>query len=64
VLASLLLLAPFVDEGIGHVFGIPLPWFGFIVWLLIGLVVYFLYGRRHSHVGKEEAGAIALEPTP
>jgi len=55
--AFLLLLAPFVDSGIGHVLGIPLPWFGFIVWLLIGLVVYFAYSRSHSTVGRNEAAA-------
>jgi APA family basic amino acid/polyamine antiporter len=59
VLASLLLLAPFVDEGIGRVMGIPLPWFGFIVWLLIGMVIYFIYSRNSSIVGKEEAAAAA-----
>ena len=57
--AFLLLLAPFVDKGIGHVMGIPLPWFGFIVWLLVGLVVYFAYGRSHSHVGIQESAAPA-----
>ncbi len=39
------------------VYGIPLPWLGFIVWLLIGFVVYFLYSRSHSAVGIEEASA-------
>ncbi len=29
---------------------IPLPWAGFIVWLLIGMVLYFVYGRRNSTV--------------
>jgi len=38
-------------------FGIPSPWFGFIVWLAIGLVVYFAYSRKHSTVGKDEANA-------
>jgi basic amino acid/polyamine antiporter, APA family len=57
VLAFGLLLAPFFDSGIGKVLGLPLPWFGFIVWLLIGLGVYFGYSRSHSTVGKEEAAA-------
>jgi cell division protein FtsB len=26
-------------------------WERFLVWLLIGLVVYFLYGARHSRIG-------------
>ncbi|MEJ7767076.1 MAG: amino acid permease [Chitinophagaceae bacterium] len=30
-------------------------WLRFLLWLLIGLVVYFLYGRRHSKLGKETA---------
>jgi basic amino acid/polyamine antiporter, APA family len=58
VLSGALLLAPFapvVGNGLGHVFGIPLPWFGFIVWLLIGMVIYFLYSRSHSNVGLDEA---------
>jgi basic amino acid/polyamine antiporter, APA family len=55
VCAFALLLAPFIDKGIGHILGIPLPWFGFVVWLVIGLGLYFAYGRKHSHVGVEEA---------
>ena len=31
----------------------PLPWLGFIVWLIVGLVLYFSYGRSHSTVGKD-----------
>ncbi len=59
VLACLLLLAPFVDAGVGHVMGIPLPWFGFIVWLLIGMVIYFAYSRNASIVGREEKASSA-----
>jgi len=33
---------------------IPLPWFGFVVWTLIGLVFYYAYGRKHSTVGAQE----------
>jgi basic amino acid/polyamine antiporter, APA family len=40
-----------------RVFGIPLPWFGFIVWLMIGLCFYYAYGRQHSTVSKSEATA-------
>ena len=45
---ALIVLGPLLSTGIGHIWGIPLPWFGFIVWLLIGLPIYFAYGRSHS----------------
>ena len=41
--------------GSPKVIGIPLPWLGFIVWLLIGFIVYFTYSRGHSTVGIDEA---------
>lgn len=30
-----------------------ITWIGFIVWLIIGLIVYFVYGRKHSIVQNE-----------
>jgi APA family basic amino acid/polyamine antiporter len=30
-------------------------WMRLIVWLIIGLVVYFYYGRHHSHLAKDNA---------
>jgi APA family basic amino acid/polyamine antiporter len=31
-----------------------ITWIGFIIWLIIGLIVYFVYGRKHSIVQNEE----------
>ena len=41
--------------GSPRLWGIPVPWFGFVVWMILGLGIYFLYGRSHSHVGINEA---------
>jgi APA family basic amino acid/polyamine antiporter len=34
-----------------------LTWIRFLIWMAIGLVVYALYGRRHSVLGQREASA-------
>ena len=66
VLSGLLFLAPawsplmakafgFEITNLKYVLGIPLPLFAFLVWLVIGLVIYFVYSRRNSIVGRDEA---------
>src|SRR5439155_14261509 len=33
-------------------------WLRLIIWLLLGLVIYFTYGKKHSELGKELRGEI------
>ncbi|MFT4043017.1 MAG: amino acid permease [Gordonia sp. (in: high G+C Gram-positive bacteria)] len=36
-----------------------LTWIRFVVWMAIGILVYVLYGMRHSMVGRRERGEVA-----
>jgi basic amino acid/polyamine antiporter, APA family len=38
----------------------PLVWFAFLVWLVAGLIFYFIYGRRMSTVALEQTEGIAV----
>jgi len=35
-------------------------WVRFVVWMLVGVIVYFAYGRSHSMLGRREAGVHGL----
>jgi APA family basic amino acid/polyamine antiporter len=37
-----------------------ITWIRFLIWMALGVVVYYLYGKRHSMVGQREGGALAL----
>jgi basic amino acid/polyamine antiporter, APA family len=41
-------------------FGLPGDtWLRLVVWLVIGLAIYFLYGRNHSHLARRQEGVEA-----
>ena len=54
-------LVPILGIGLCLVLMLSLPvgnWLRLIVWLAIGLVIYFTYGQHHSLLGKELRGEI------
>lgn len=42
----------------------PLVWLWFLIWLVIGLVIYFAYGRRKSTVGLQALEGMAVRQPP
>jgi basic amino acid/polyamine antiporter, APA family len=58
---SALFLIYFLRVGNPVVWGFfPLVWLAFIVWLVLGLIFYFSYGRHKSTVAVEEIESIAV----
>ncbi len=47
-------LGIFVNVGM-MLFLMPTTWLRLLIWLIIGLVIYFFYGRRHSTIGQRLA---------
>jgi APA family basic amino acid/polyamine antiporter len=51
-------LVPILGMGIPLFLMLSLPfstWLRLIVWLVIGMVIYFTYGRKHSHLARQRA---------
>jgi len=45
--------------------GLPIMnWIRFFVWLVLGLFVYYFYGRRHSELSDEKVAAVAARERP
>jgi APA family basic amino acid/polyamine antiporter len=60
-----LFLIYFLKVGNPLVWGFfPLVWLGFLIWLVIGLIFYFSYGRHKSTVALELAEGLAIRQPP
>jgi APA family basic amino acid/polyamine antiporter len=58
---SALFLIFYLKNGNPLVWGFfPLVWLGFVIWLVVGLIFYFSYGRHRSTVALEEAEGLAI----
>lgn len=33
-------------------------WLRFAAWMVIGIIVYFVYGRSHSRLGRQEEAGV------
>jgi basic amino acid/polyamine antiporter, APA family len=60
-----LFLIYFLKVGNPLVWGFfPLVWLGFLIWLVVGLIFYFSYGRRKSTVALESVERLAVAQPP
>ena len=63
VLAALSALAMmyYLKNGNPVVFGFfPIAWLGFLIWLTVGLIFYFCYGRNRSTMALQEAEGLPV----
>ena len=51
----------YLKNGNPVVWGFPIAWLGFVVWLVLGLVFYFLYGRNKSTLALEAAEGLPVQ---
>ncbi|HAG08959.1 MAG TPA: amino acid permease [Desulfotomaculum sp.] len=42
----------------------PLTWVRFFIWVILGIIFYFSYGRRHSALGQENAAIKQVKKKP
>jgi APA family basic amino acid/polyamine antiporter len=57
---SAVFLMYFLRVGNPVVWGFPIAWLAFIIWLVAGLVFYFSYGRNSSTVALQEVEKLAV----